>query len=207
MTAAATQTYRVDAHSIVGGAGLALSGSHHSVEPPGRATTAAVDTSLQPCQQMLLRPHDTVWCSLGPISGVVWRHSGGKHAWPIGRYVTGSLTWRDRVAASDPCWWSVRVPEGHWRYGSQLDATPAFHRPGLFSRECSVRGVDGGLPSRTVLEWRPGRAVVELAGTLDDGGGTFHQCGGPVSPMIEAEAESEAKAREDFICVRSWMSR
>lgn len=40
--------------------GLTLSGSHHSVDPPGRATTAAVDTNLHPCYAVMLLPGDTV---------------------------------------------------------------------------------------------------------------------------------------------------
>jgi len=75
----------------------------------------------------------------------------------------------------------------------------------LFDSECSVRGVDGGLPRRTVLDWRPGWAGVELTGVVNDGRGTFHQRGDPVSPMIEVEVESEAKVRE-VICAWSAMA-
>ena len=71
------------------------------------------------------------------------------------------LTWSDRSRRqrSDASWSTVHVAERHRRYEPfKFDAKPAFHRPGLFDSECSVRGVDGGLPSRTVLDWRPGWA-------------------------------------------------
>jgi hypothetical protein len=44
------------------------------------ATTAAVDTSLQPCQQVILPRSDTVGRVRQAISRAVWRRGGGKHA-------------------------------------------------------------------------------------------------------------------------------
>jgi hypothetical protein len=54
-----------------------LSGSHHSVEPPGRATTAAVDTSLQPCHKVILDLDGGAWRVPDGIFSVLY---GGRMA-------------------------------------------------------------------------------------------------------------------------------
>jgi hypothetical protein len=93
-----------------------LSGSHHSVEPPGRATTAAVDTGLHPYYQGFYVLDGTVWRALTLVSHRLWRENAGSPGVPTGLANRAHVPvahppsgYADEVGLADaPIWASAR---------------------------------------------------------------------------------------------------